>query len=341
MAQRGFGVRGFDPDEIPWDRLGRSVPLFVALVVGLILAWKGYYTVKPHEQAVVLRFGKKHTVEGPGLHFMMPFVDKPVRVSIEEQSMRLPLLRDTTDRGGRPARAAAGEEEEALELTGDLNAAVVEWTVQWRVKQPDQYLFSIDRRHIESTIEVAAKSVMARLVGDYSMDEILTSKREEVGTEALRATQKLLDTYNCGVVVSGLQMQRVTPPDQVKPSFDDVNAAIQKRDKLVNEANRERNQLIPQAEARADKLINEAKGYADRRRAEAQGEISALMAKYGAYKEAPDITRRRLYLEAMEDVMANSGPKTVIDADLGKLVPLLPLGTESGAATVPIRKGGK
>jgi membrane protease subunit HflK len=185
---------------------------------------------------------------------------------------------------------------------------------------------------------VVAKSVMHRLIGDYSMDEILTTKREEVGAEALKATQKVLDGYDCGVVVTGLQMQRVTPPELVKPHFDDVNAAIQKRDKLTNEANKERNQMIPQAQARADKLINEAKGYADRRRAEAHGETAALLAKYHAYKEAPDLTRRRLYLEAMEEVLATSGPKTIIDAELRGLVPLLQLGSESGP-TNPARKG--
>jgi membrane protease subunit HflK len=307
-------------------------------LAGLVLAWKGMYTVKAHEQAVVLRFGKKLSIEGPGLHFMIPFVDNVVRVSTEEQSLRLPVGREPDTRTTRPSRSPASPSEEALELTADLNAAVVEWTVQWRVKQADQYLFSIDQKHIETTIDVAAKSVMHRLIGDYSMDEILTSKREEVGTQAFKATQQLLDTYQCGVVITGLQMQRVTPPDQVKASFDDVNAAIQRRDKLVNEANRERNQLIPQAQARADRLINEAKGYADRRRAEARGEISALMAKYSAYREAPDITRRRLYLEAMEEVLATSGPKTVIDADLRGLVPLLNLGTEPAQSGAVRRK---
>jgi membrane protease subunit HflK len=318
------------------------VPFISVIVLGMVLAWKGLYTVKAHEQAVVLRFGKKLAIEGPGLHFMIPFVDSVVRVSTEEHSMRLPIApREVDSRSTKPGRPQASESDEALELTADLNAAVVEWTVQWRVKQPDQYLFSIDEKHIETTIDVAARSVMHRLIGDYSMDEILTSKREEVGAEALKATQKLVDSYECGVVITGLQMQRVTPPEQVKASFDDVNAAIQRRDKLVNEANRERNQLIPQAQARADRLINEARGYADRRRAEALGEISALLAKYRAYQEAPDITRRRLYLEAMEEVFASSGPKTVIDADLRGLVPLLDLGTEHSPAAGATRKETK
>jgi membrane protease subunit HflK len=332
MSGRGFGGRGFDMQDELWAQIARFAPFILLIGLGLVLAWKGLYTVKAHEQAVVLRFGKKLAIEGPGLHFMIPFIDSAVRVSTEEQSMRLPMAGELDSRSARSSRLQVSQSDESLELTADLNAAVVEWTVQWRIKQPDQYLFSIDQKHIETTIDVAARTVMHRLIGDYSMDEILTSKREEVGGKALEATQKLLDSYHCGVAITGLQMQRVTPPEQVKASFDDVNAAIQRRDKLVNEANRERNQMIPQAQARADRLIKEAKGYADRRRAEAQGEISALLAKYRAYQEAPDITRRRLYLEAMEEVLASSGSKTVIDADLRGLVPLLDLGTERSPA---------
>ncbi len=337
MASRGFGGRQFEPQDVPWEQIVRWAPAALLSLVLIAVAWRGFYTVKPHEQAVVLRFGKQLTMTGPGLHFMVPFVDSAIRVSTEENSLRLPFGREPAD--DRPGRSQQPEEE-ALELTGDLNAAVVEWTVQWRVREPDRYLFSIDQRHMDRTIEVVAKSVMHRLIGDYSMDEILTTKREEVGAEALKATQKVLDGYECGVVVTGLQMQRVTPPELVKPHFDEVNAAIQKRDKLTNEANKERNQMIPQAQARADKLINEAKGYADRRRAEAQGETAALLAKYRAYKEAPDLTRRRLYLEAMEEVLAASGPKTIIDADLRSLVPLLQLDNGASPAS-PARKGAK
>jgi membrane protease subunit HflK len=341
MSSRGGFGRQFDSRDISWKQIVRWAIMAFGPLLLIVIAWKGFYTVKAHEQAVVLRFGKKNLTTGPGLHFMVPFVDQCIRVSTEENSLRLPVGREASDdRQGRLTRTQVPEGE-ALELTGDLNAAVVEWTVQWRVREPDQYLFSIDQRHIDNTIEVVAKSVMHRLVGDYSMDEILTSKREEVAVEAKTATQKMLDSYQCGVAITGLQMQRVTPPELVKPHFDDVNAAIQKRDKLTNEANKERNQMIPQAQAKADKLINEAKGYADRRRAEAQGETAALLAKYKAYQEAPDLTRRRLYLEALEEVLANSGPKTIIDADLRGLVPLLQLGGDGDAIRTPARKGDR
>ena len=134
-----------------------------------------------------------------------------------------------------------------------------------------------------------------------------------------------------------MQMQRVTPPERVKPAFDEVNASIQQKEQLVNEANRERNMMIPQAEARRDRLIREAEGYAARRRAEADGEIAALRARFQAYKEAPEVTRRRLYLEAMEEVLAGSGPITVLDDELRGLLPMLNLDPRrAGPSAAPV-----
>ena len=332
----------YDLQDLPWRKILRVAPLVFLAYILLHVVWQSFYTVEAHEQAVVLRFGKLHSVAGPGLHMMIPEVDQAVRVSIEEHSLRLPMERPGTAPMARLKRRSARQRaEEPLMLTGDLNAAVVEWTVQWRVVDPAKYLFSIHADHIESTVHSVAHSIMHRLIGDYSIDEILAGKREELGLSALRATQEMLDGYDCGIQVTGLQMQRVTPPERVKPAFDQVNAAIQLRDKLINEANRERNEMIPRAEASSDRLIREAEGYAFRRQAEAQGEISALMAKYEAYRQAPEVTRQRLYIEAMEEVIRGSGPKTVIDADLKGLLPLLQLGADTRPAVRPRKKEGK
>jgi membrane protease subunit HflK len=223
-------------------------------------------------------------------------------------------------------------EDATLMLTGDLNAASVEWTVQWRISDPKQKLFSFydprdseSDQYLEQVVIMVARSVMNRLVGDYSIDEVLTEKRPEIRLAARTETQKTLDRYECGVTITDLQMQRVRPPQKVRPSFDSVNSAIQQRDKLENEANKERNQLIPTARAESDKKIREAEGYAARRRAEVAGEIDALRAKYAAYSAAPDITRMRLYLEAMEVILGNVDGKTIIDADLDQVLPLLQL----------------
>jgi membrane protease subunit HflK len=342
MAVRGHDVGLFDPDEIPWERIVKIAPVVLLLLLLLPLTWKSFYTVQPHEQAVLLRFGEHHATTGPGLHFMIPLVDRAVPVSVEENRLRLPFGESSEE--PHTTYSDSANQEEPLMLTGDLSAAVVEWTVQWQVVDPAKFLFKIDNdpivrgsaasvSHVNATIQAVAQSVMHRLVGDYSIDEMLTEKREEVRLSAEKAGQALLDKYDCGIEITGLQMQRVTPPRRVKPSFDAVNTSLQNKEKLVNEAKTERNKLMPQARAKKDKLIQDAKGYADRRRLEADGEISALLAKYEAYRQAPDVTRRRLYIEAMEEVLAESGSKTILDSDLQGLLPLLQVDSKNNGAT--------
>ncbi|MBI3465266.1 MAG: FtsH protease activity modulator HflK [Planctomycetes bacterium] len=349
MATRGLSGGRFDPDEIPWEKIVRVAPFLLLLVLIVPLAWKGFYTVAPHEQAVVLRFGKHHATTGPGLHFKIPLVDVAVPVIVQEHRLRLPFAESGEEPRVTRGRDAAGQEE-PLMLTGDLSAAVVEWTVQWQVTDPAKFLFRIDNNpiargptasasHIDATIQAVAQSVMHRLVGDYSIDEMLTEKRDEVRLAAEKAGQGLLDKYDCGIQITGLQMQRVTPPARVKPSFDAVNTSLQNKEKLVNESKTERNKLIPQARASKDKLIQQARGYADRRRLEAQGEIAALLAKYEAYHQAPDVTRRRLYIEAMEEVLAESDSKTILESDLPSLLPMLDVGSKDNGGTGAGRKG--
>jgi membrane protease subunit HflK len=288
---------------------------------------RGVYTVRENENAVVLRFGKYYATTTPGFHYCIPFVDEVLKVNVtEERRLRLPV-------GDGSDSLPSATEEATLMLTGDLNAASVEWTVQWRISDPRQKLFSFyDPRdpeadqYLEQVIIMAARSVMNRLVGDYSIDEVLTEKRPEIRLAARQATQQMLDRYECGVTITDLQMQRVRPPSKVRPSFDAVNSAIQQRDKLENEANKERNQLIPTARAESDKKIREAEGYAARRRAEVNGEIEALRAKFAAYSQAPEVTRKRLYLEAMESVLQTVEHKVIIDSDIDQILPLLQLG---------------
>jgi len=321
---RGFQDRRMRPEDLPWDRILMIAPLVIALVMGAILVVSSVYTVEPHEKAVVMRFGKfRPPIVEPGLRFRIPLVDRVLKVSVQEQGSRLPFGSDR----GRPRGAP---EEETLMLTGDLNAAAVEWTIQWKVTEPDQFLFRFynedDPEYAEKVIQTVAETVMNRLVGDYSIDEVLTEKRGELALKAREATQEILDKYSCGVRIRDLQMQRVSPPDKVRPSFDEVNASIQKKDQLENEANKERNQLLPTAYGEQDKLIKEAEGYAERRRAETEGEIAALTAKFREYRKFPEETRQRLYLEAMEEVFGAVESKVIIDSDLeGKMLPLLPL----------------
>jgi membrane protease subunit HflK len=212
-----------------------------------------------------------------------------------------------------------------LILTGDLYAAVVEWNVFWRVAEPKDFILKLNEDEAEAIINAAARSTMHQVVGDYAADEILTGKREEIALAALNELKKTLESFQCGIEILDLQLQRAIPPDRVKPAFDEVNASIQQRDKLINEARRERNQMLPLALASQDKLIREAEGYSSRRKAEAEGEITALLAKFQAYQQAPELTRRRLYLETMERVLTNSGPKVILDKNMPSPIPLLEL----------------
>lgn len=297
---------------------------FVVLAV-ILLATQSMYTVQASEQAVVLRFGKYHLTATPGLHFRIPFVDQVLTVDVRERNLRLPFgLSDD-----RPTSRI--NEEDVLMLTGDLNAAVVEWTVQWQVADPKQFLFTFHSEFadqdefLQYIITVVGRTVMNRLVGDYSIGEVLTSQREEISFKATDATQALLDKYECGIRITNLQLQRVLPPEQVRASYAAINEADQTRDKLENEADKEKNTLLPTARAERDKAIREAEGYAARRRSEVKGEIDALMVQYEQFAKAPEETRQRLYLEALEKVLSNVENKTIIDSDLQQLLPLLNL----------------
>ena len=319
-GQYRFDVR---PQDI--KRNVRLALMGLGAVILLLLLSKSWYTVEANEQAVVLRFGRYQSTADPGLHFCIPFVDSVLTADIRERMIRMPFgLADD-----RPTPRAS--EADVLMLTGDLNAAAVEWTVQWQVADTRQYLFTFhtemaeQEEFLQYIITVVGRTVMNRLIGDYSIDEVLTGKRTEIREEAREATQAMLDKYECGIRITDLQLQRVTPPEQVKPSFAAVNEAVQTRDKLENEANKTRNTMLPKANAERDRSIREAEGYAARRRSEVNGEIDALMVRYEQYAKAPEETRQRLYLESMQNVLSNVKHKTIIDADLQQLLPLLNL----------------
>jgi membrane protease subunit HflK len=325
--------------ELNPTRIAGGITFTLAALLILYLLTAGWFSVAPHEQSVVLRFGKYLRTVGPGLHFKVPWIDTQISVDTSERSLRLPYAQVEASGSEGSLEVDRGNLEDKLILTGDLYAAVVEWNVVWRVEEPREYLFSFDGQdgRVEQVIVAVARSVMHRLVGDYSADEVLTGKREEITQSALREMTKALDSYKTGVAIVDLQMQRVTPPGNVKPAFDDVNASIQQRDQLVNEARRERNQMVPKAEAERDRLIREAEGYAARKIAEADGEIAALLAKYESYKSAPEETRQRLYLETMERVLQRSGPKTILDSGVKGVVPLLELNQSATSVTSPFR----
>ncbi len=306
-------------------QLATAFLVLSGLFLVIFIAWSGCFTVKEYEQAVVLRFGEYNRTVGPGLQFKFPGVEERILVDVSEKSMRLPMGNTEAVSRGSAYTFDSDDKDQSLILTGDLYAAIVEWNVFWRVSEPKDFIFSFNEEHVERALIAVSRSTMHRIVGDYSADEILTGKREEIALAALKEMKKAIEPFGAGIDITDLQLQRVTPPDVVKPSFDLVNASIQQRDQLVNEARRERNQLIPMARAQSDKLIREAEGYAARRLAEAEGEITALLAKYESYRLAPEVTRQRMYLETMEKVFSADGKKLILDESLKGMLPLLDL----------------
>lgn len=312
-------------DLPPWVRWA---PIGVIALTALYIVWKGYFMVGATERAVVLRFGKVDRTVGPGLRFLFPFIEEAIRVDMSEKSMRLPF---GSTQGNREQPRS---DDLGLMMTAELNSAVVEWDVQYRVRDPQKFLFRIEPADLDLVLRAAAQSGMNRLLGDHSMDEALVGKREEIAHEARIGLQKTLDAYDCGIEIAGLQMQRIDPPTSVRPAHDGVNAAMQTREQLVNEAQKIRNQQLPKAKSEQDRMVQEAKGYAESKRLTIDGEVAALRAQYKEYALAPDIIRRRMYLEAMEHVLQHVGSKIIVDERLKQLYPILPLGG-STAAPIP------
>jgi membrane protease subunit HflK len=311
-----------------------NVPKFIpknaiTIIVGLVLAvamFSAVYQVDPDERGVVLRFGAYSSDTGPGLHFLIPFVDTVIKVPVQRQLKQEFGFR-TAEAGVRTQYIDRGFEDESLMLTGDLNVAVVEWIVQYRIKDPRAFLFNV--RSPESSFRDMTEAAMRQVVGDHSVDEVITTGRASIADQAKEILQQLSDTYEIGIDVQQLVLQDVNPPDAVKPSFNEVNEAIQEREQLINEARTEFNQAIPKAEGEARQLIQEAEGYATARVNRAEGEATRFEAIYDEYRKAPRVTRTRMYLEMLNEVLPRVGKKVIVDEEGASVLPLMNL-TQGG-----------
>jgi len=311
---------------MPNWRVVVGVVVLIALGYGLLSA---VYTVDADSEAVVLRLGKLHGTIGPGLHFKIPFGVDRVGIVPVRKVETLEFGFETVTPGRRTTYRQIPEAQEvSLMLTGDLNCAMVQWIVQYRVKDPADYLFNVEL--VEDTIRDVSESVVRGLVGDRSVDEVITTGREELAFEAKRMLQKLLDEYGCGVEIVALKLQNATPPEEVRDAFDAVNRARQEKDRIINEAEAERNKLIPAARGKRDRQIAEAEGYANRIIKEATGETAAFLAQLDEFERAKDVTRTRLFLETMQEIMMKCGRKTIVDDKLKGVLPILNLKQEGG-----------
>ncbi len=286
-------------------------------------------TVGPEEEGVVLNLGHYTRTVQPGLNFILPFgIETMEKIPVQRQLKHEFGFRTTsTSTGGRSEYSQAGYTDESSMLSGDLNMADVEWVVQYRIVNSYQYLFRV--RNAEKTLRDMAEAVMRKVVGDRTVNEVLTVGRQEVATTAEVLLQKLCDDYQNGIRIDQVVLQDVNPPQPVKPSFNAVNQAQQERETLINQAESEYNRVVPRARGEAEETIQLAEAYALNRVNGAKGEAARFSALYEEYLKAPEVTKKRIYLETMERILPRLGNKIIVDERGNNVLPLLNLQQQS------------
>jgi modulator of FtsH protease HflK len=304
-------------------------PLLILLFALIFFGTSTFYTVGVDEVGVVQRFGRYVRTSQPGLNFKLPSgIEKVTKVKVrrvykEEFGFRSLRIGDTTRR-----TLSGGENTNvALMLTGDLNVALVPWIVQYRIKDPYKFLFKVhDVRRLLIDMSEAA---MRLVVGDRSINEVI-SKREEIAVEAREVLQAEMDNAESGINIVTIEMKKTNVPDPVQPSFNEVNQAIQEKEKMIYQAKEDYNKAIPAAKGEAERTIKAAEGYSLDRVNRAEGDASRFKALYKEYAKAKDVTKRRLYLETLKGLLPKLGDKYIIDSDQKNVLPLLNLGKQKG-----------
>ena len=302
----------------------------VAIVVLLILlGLRGLiYSIGPDEVGVIQRFGKFIGLSSPGLHAKIPFgVDRATPIKVEKV-FKEEFGFKTIEPGVRTRYASGDYRDQSLMLTGDLNILDVRWIVQFKIKDPVKLLFAT--RSPEDNIHDISEVVMRRFVGNYSVDEVLTTKREEIDDLAQQEIQRILDIYNVGVHVITVKLLDVNPPETVKSAFNEVNEAKQEKEKMINQAWEAYNKVVPKARGTAEKTIREAEGYALDKINRAKGESERFLTTLGEYKKSPEITKKRIYLETLADVLPRAREKYIIDSKQTSILPLLDINKKGG-----------
>jgi len=322
-----------------WDQPGepgRSVLVF-ALVAALVLIVgainSSVYTVQPEGQAVVKRFGRVIAVQPPGLQFKLPFgIDRQTFVPTERVlKQEFGFRTVSSDARSSDYRKPSSLQEESLMLTGDLKVVDMEWVVQYRVIDPDKYLHRV--RDVDQSIRDISEAVNRRIVGNSLGSDVLTVKRVQIATAAKKELQTILDRFDMGVSIGTVELQDVTPPDPVKPAFNEVNQAEQERERIINQAEKQRNQMLPRSRGEAIKAMEAAEGYRAQRVNRATGEAERFKAILEQYRNSPEITRRRLYLEMVDSVLPKLGRVVVVEENQGSPLPLLNLDGQRAAGS--------
>ena len=303
-----------------WKKYLSLSGFIIAGIFLIILLITTFFQIRPEEVGVITRFGRYIRKEESGLHIKFPILERLYKVAVERQLKEEFGFR-TISSGIQSQYTKRGTSDESLMLTGDLNLADVEWVVQYRIDDPYRFLFKV--REPVNTMRDISEACMRQIVGDRTVNEVLTVGRAEISTIVHQEIQRLCTEYSLGIKIEQVILQDVNPPDPVKDAFNAVNQAQQEKETLINQARSEYNKIIPKARGQAEETIQKAEGYAAERVNNALGETTRFNALYREYIKAPDITRQRIYLETMQSVIPRLGNKIITDEEGNNVLPLL------------------
>lgn len=316
-------------EQITLPPFNKQILLYI--IAGFFALWlifTVFYTVEADEVGVVQRFGKYIVTTQPGLHLKLPWGIETVKKVRVQRVFKEEFGFRTTREGIQTEYSRADFSEESLMLTGDLNSALVEWVVQYRIKDPVKYLFRV--RNVEATLRYVSEATMRQVVGDHSVDEVIILSRKQIAQDVTDLMQLMLDAYETGIDIVTINLQDVNPPIPVQPAFNEVNEARQEKERIINEAREAYNAAIPKAKGGAEQLVLEAEGYATNRINRAKGDAERFVSVWKEYANAKDVTRRRLYIEMMNEVLPKIEQKIIVDEQMKTFLPLMQLG--KGAA---------
>lgn len=294
--------------------------VIIIVFFALLIFFSAFFQIEPEEVGVITRFGEYVRKVEPGLNMKMPFIEQVYKVPVERQQ-KLEFGFRTVKAGVNTQYTRSGAKDESLMLTGDLNLADVEWVVQYRINDPYNYLFKV--RNPQNTLRDVSEAVLRQIVGDRTVNEVLTVGRTEIATKMVELANQICKEYSLGIKIDQIVLQDVNPPEPVKAAFNAVNQAQQERETLINQAKSEYNKVIPKASGQAEETIQQAEGFATERVNNALGEVARFNAIYKEYVKAPEVTKRRIYLETMASVLPKLGSKIIIDEQGNNVLPLL------------------
>lgn len=310
----------------------RLIVIIIAIVVVIILISSSLFVVDQTEEAVVLLFGKFNRIAAPGLHVKVPFgIEKNFNVPTQVvQNMSFGFR---TEQAGVTTLYSPGDyPEESIMLTGDLNIVDVEWIIQYRIMEPKNWLFNVENK--EKTIRDISQSVINLLVGDRAILDVIGSERPSIEAQGQEQMNAIFDQYELGINVTTVKLRNIVPPaGEVQDAFEDVNKSIQDMNRLINEGKQAYNEEIPKARGQADQVIQQAQGYAAERVNNAQGDVARFNSVYAEYRTSREVTRKRLYIEMMEDVFEGETDTDLIDRNLENFIPLKQLRNQAAGGT--------